>query len=670
MATFGTVTATQPHNPNKDIEVAQPPNDGISSMCFNPKANFLVATSWDNQVRCWEIQGNGASVPKAGTAHDQPVLCSAWKDDGTTVFSGGCDKQAKMWPLMSGGAASTVGVHDAPISKMAWIGEMNLLVTASWDKTIKYWDTRQATPAHTQALPERPYGLSVRHPLMVVATADRHIIVYNLASPQTEYKRVISPLKYQTRCVATFPDKSGYLVGSIEGRVAVQHVEENQQQKNFTFKCHRDGNDIYAVNSIDFHPQFGTFTTAGSDGAYNFWDKDSKQRLKAMQRCSLPISCSAFNHDGTIFAYAVSYDWSKGAESHNPAVNKNYILLHATQESELATLPPPVTSQSPSRCSSYGHLLLACSGLVAALARCDLRPDVSTHLRKGPVTATWHATATDGVAARASALPALRARHATRGASLRVRASTPVDYDSSQDATETEEEGGESGALSIERILKQAADAYQSEDEAAVATVEAQLRAMEADRQGLAERLESLTAEISTAKDRFLRLNADFDNFRKRSEREKLAMAATVRSDVVEALLPMIDSFERAKDGVKADTEAERKIDGAYQGIYRQFVEVLRGLGVAAVETVGKEFDPNVHDAIMREDSTEHPEGVVIQEFRKGFVIGDKLIRPAMVKVSAGPGPAGAGDAAADGAAAGDDGVSEGSDAEAGEKSE
>ncbi|CAI5523421.1 unnamed protein product [Closterium sp. Naga37s-1] len=299
--------------------------------------------------------------------------------------------------------------------------------------------------------------------------------------------------------------------------------------------------------------------------------------------------------------------------------------------------------------------------------------DVSTHLRKGPVAATWHATATDGVAARASALPALRARHATRGASLRVRASTPVDYDSSQDATETEEEGTDSAAVSIERILKQAADAYQSEDEAAVATVEAQLRAMEADRQGLAERLESLTTEISSAKDRFLRLNADFDNFRKRSEREKLAMAATVRSDVVEALLPMIDSFERAKDSVKAETEAEKKIDGAYQGIYRQFVEVLRGLGVAAVETVGKEFDPNVHDAIMREDSTEFPEGVVTQEFRKGFVIGEKLIRPSMVKVSAGPGPAGAGEAAAaDGAAAAaaGDGVSDGSEAEGGEKSE
>ena len=75
------------------------------------------------------------------------------------------------------------------------------------------------------------------------------------------------------RCVTCFPDSQGYMVGSIEGRVAVQHVEDNQQSKNFTFKCHRDGNDIYAVNSITFHPVHGTFVTCGSDGAYNFWDK-------------------------------------------------------------------------------------------------------------------------------------------------------------------------------------------------------------------------------------------------------------------------------------------------------------------------------------------------------------------------------------------------------------
>jgi mRNA export factor len=66
------------------------------------------------------------------------VLCSAWKDDGTTVFSGGCDKQAKMWPLLSGGQPTTVAMHDAPIKEIAWIPEMNLLATGSWDKTLKY----------------------------------------------------------------------------------------------------------------------------------------------------------------------------------------------------------------------------------------------------------------------------------------------------------------------------------------------------------------------------------------------------------------------------------------------------------------------------------------------------------------------------------------------------
>ncbi|XP_020961567.1 protein RAE1-like [Arachis ipaensis] len=87
MSTFGSANT----NPNKSYEVTQPPGDSISSLCFSSKANFLVTTSWDNQ-----IARNGTvinSTPKASISHDQPVLCSTWKDDGTTVFSGGCDKQ-------------------------------------------------------------------------------------------------------------------------------------------------------------------------------------------------------------------------------------------------------------------------------------------------------------------------------------------------------------------------------------------------------------------------------------------------------------------------------------------------------------------------------------------------------------------------------------------------
>ncbi|KAH1237593.1 Protein RAE1 [Glycine max] len=181
--------------------------------------------------------------------------------------------------------------------------------------------------------------MTVRHPLMVVGTADRNLIVYNLQNPQVEFKRIVSPLKYQTRCLAAFPDQQGFLVGSIEGRVGVHHLDDSQQGKNFTFKCHREGNEIYSVNSLNFHPVHHTFATSGSDGAFNFWDKDSKQRLKAMLRCSLPIPCSTFNNDGSIFAYSVCYDWSKGAENSNPATAKTYIFLHLPQESEVRGKP-------------------------------------------------------------------------------------------------------------------------------------------------------------------------------------------------------------------------------------------------------------------------------------------------------------------------------------------
>ncbi|GAA0139668.1 hypothetical protein Leryth_016652 [Lithospermum erythrorhizon] len=341
MSGFGS-QALPNENPNKSTEVSQPPSDSVSSLCFSPKSNHLIATSWDNQVRCWEITKSGnvvSSAPKASITHDQPVLCSAWKDDGTTVFSGGCDKQAKMWPLLSGGQPVQVAVHDAPVKDMAWVPEMNLLVTGSWDKTLKYWDLRQQNPVHVQTLPERCFALNVKYPLMVVGTADRNIIVFNLQNPQTEFKRIVSPLKYQTRCLAAFPDQQGFLVGSIEGRVGVHHLDDAHQSKNFTFKCHRDGNDIYSVNSLNFHPQYHTFATAGSDGGFNFWDKDSKQRLKNMARCPQPISCSTFNNDGSIFSYAVCYDWNKGAQNHNPSNAKTHIYLHLPPESDVKSKP-------------------------------------------------------------------------------------------------------------------------------------------------------------------------------------------------------------------------------------------------------------------------------------------------------------------------------------------
>ncbi|XP_058788432.1 uncharacterized protein LOC131662618, partial [Vicia villosa] len=100
-----------------------------------------------------------------------------------------------MWPLLSRGQPVTVAMHDALIKEVAWIPEMSLLATGSWDKTIKYWDTRQSNPVHTKQLLDRCYTMSVGHLLMVVGTADRNLIVFNLHNPQP-YK---PPIPYPQR---------------------------------------------------------------------------------------------------------------------------------------------------------------------------------------------------------------------------------------------------------------------------------------------------------------------------------------------------------------------------------------------------------------------------------------------------------------------------------------
>lgn len=101
-----------------------------------------------------------------------------------------------------------------------------MIVTGSWDKSIKYWDLRQSTAVATVQCQERIYTMDVAKNLLVVGTADRYINIINLGEPAKIYKTLQSPLKWQTRVISCFPDASGFAVGSIEGRCAIQYVEE------------------------------------------------------------------------------------------------------------------------------------------------------------------------------------------------------------------------------------------------------------------------------------------------------------------------------------------------------------------------------------------------------------------------------------------------------------
>ncbi|XP_066350635.1 uncharacterized protein [Miscanthus floridulus] len=168
--------------------------------------------------------------------------------------------------------------------------------------------------------------------------------------------------------------------------------------------------------------------------------------------------------------------------------------------------------------------------------------------------------------------------------------------------------------------------------------VEKAITAVEKEKSRVASQFESVTAEITSGKEKFIRLNADLENFRKQTEKDRAKFTSNIRVEVVQSLLSLVDSFEKTNLENTPETEKEAKITTSYQGIYKQLVETLRYLGVGVVETVGKPFDPSVHEAISREASIQFKAGIVTHEVRRGFHLKERLLRPATVKVSTGSG--------------------------------
>ncbi|KAE9408488.1 WD40 repeat-like protein [Gymnopus androsaceus JB14] len=333
-----------------DIAISNPPSDSISSLAFSSKADYLAVGSWDNSVRVYEISPQGQSQGRAMYSHQAPVLSVCWNEASSRIFSGGVDNTGLMFDVGTG-QATQVAQHDGPVKVVKWVNTPNagVLVTGSWDKTIKYWDLRTPSPIATVTLPERCYTLDAHYPLMVVGTAERHVQLFDLAKSTTPYKTIVSPLRRQTRVITCChpSDKTGFAVGSIEGRVAFQYIEEKNRSYDYSFRCHRqdskpnnkDQSLVYSVNDINFHPVHGTFSTCGSDGTIHFWDKDARMRLKSFDPAPAPIACSTFNRNGSMFAYAVSYNWHKGFPGMTKE-NPNKLMLHAVKDEEVRKRAP------------------------------------------------------------------------------------------------------------------------------------------------------------------------------------------------------------------------------------------------------------------------------------------------------------------------------------------
>jgi molecular chaperone GrpE len=144
--------------------------------------------------------------------------------------------------------------------------------------------------------------------------------------------------------------------------------------------------------------------------------------------------------------------------------------------------------------------------------------------------------------------------------------------------------------------------------------------------------LEAIRREKDELQDRLLRTAAEFDNYRKRVDRDRRDQAEAATASALTGLLPIIDDLERAlKAPTGGDIESFRK---GIELIHQQMLELLRKRGVKPIEAVGADFDPRYHQAVAHESSPDHREGEVIEEFARGYMLGDRLLRPAMVKVA------------------------------------
>lgn len=150
----------------------------------------------------------------------------------------------------------------------------------------------------------------------------------------------------------------------------------------------------------------------------------------------------------------------------------------------------------------------------------------------------------------------------------------------------------------------------------------------------------ALTEQLDKKQSQLLRVAADFDNYKKRSRRDAQEAAFRARNELLQELLPLLDNMELALSHAEEDTDGETDAKSLREGVemvLRQFQTTLEKHEVKAFDSLGKPFDPNFHEALQQRETDEYPPGVIMEEFRRGYLMGDRLIRPAMVVVAAAP---------------------------------
>ncbi|RKL15755.1 hypothetical protein BFJ68_g5522 [Fusarium oxysporum] len=317
--------------PATQYELSPPPTDAVSAIAFAPSSGTkLLVSSWDKKVYCYDIAGGAGEATLVNTyEHRAPVLDVCFGANDNEAFTAGVD-----W------CVNKIDLETA------------ILVSASWDCSLNLHNLSDpsSTPIRV-SLPGKPHALAASPTKIVVAMAGRVINIYDLktivdlfatgSSDLQPWQQRESSLRYLTRAVSCMPNDAGYATSSIEGRVAVEWFEDTaeSQARKYAFKCHRqaapdgDGDIVYPVNALAFHPVHGTFASGGGDGTAALWDAEAKRRLKQYQKFPNSVAALAFSSDGRYLAVGVCPGFETGQEDYSGA-GQTSVLIRELGENE------------------------------------------------------------------------------------------------------------------------------------------------------------------------------------------------------------------------------------------------------------------------------------------------------------------------------------------------
>jgi mRNA export factor len=304
----------------------KPPFDTISSLSWDKTNNNIAASSWDGFVTVWSVYKDelGAKKKKIRSKFiyqnpksKYPILCTSLNNNH--IFTGNCKGICSIYNINKNKKRNLIK-HKSAISCLSYVGSKKWVVTGSWDKKCQLYDLKSKKNINTFNIPERVYRLAIQKYMLVISFGLEKragIMIIDLRKFDKPYKlQKKTFIKGHVKSLALSKHLKWYAVGTTHGRIAVRYI--HQPKKSFNFKCHRLKKiNCFPVNDVCFHPiKMNMLASCGSDGFYHFWDIQKQSRifeLKKKHSCSL--SCGKFNKDGSMYAYAVSYDFHRLSKS-------------------------------------------------------------------------------------------------------------------------------------------------------------------------------------------------------------------------------------------------------------------------------------------------------------------------------------------------------------------